>query len=75
MLPPFFRWFTLRDNALRHYDTDEENAKCRGTIELKTIVDVTDVTEKENGIDIILVSGRIFSLSAENAEEAHEWYR
>ena len=71
----FSRWFTLRSRELKYYDSDEENSKCRGTIELSKINDVSDVTEKENGIDIILQNSKLHHLAAETTEETNEWYR
>nr|CAB3264150.1 unconventional myosin-X [Phallusia mammillata] len=68
------KWFTLRNKEIKYYDNDEENAKCRGTIDLGQISDVTDVTEKENGIDVIMSNSKIHHLSAESSEEAGEWY-
>ncbi|XP_076810963.1 unconventional myosin-X-like isoform X2 [Clavelina lepadiformis] len=68
------KWFSLQSHELKFFDNDEENAKCRGTINLHQITDVTDVTEKENGIDIILTSSKVHHLSAETTEEANEWY-
>ena len=38
-------------------------------------MDVSDVTEKENGIDIILANNKILQIAAENTEDANDWYR
>ena len=47
----------------------------KGEIELCKIADVTDVTEKENGIDIVMNSTKIYHLYADTTEEANDWYR
>ena len=69
------RWFVLLGHELKFYENDEEGAKCKGTIEMSKVADVTDVTDKENGIDIVMTSTKIYHLSAETTEEANEWYR
>nr|XP_018666876.1 unconventional myosin-X isoform X2 [Ciona intestinalis] len=67
------KWVALRNHEMKIYDNDDENAKCKATIDLSTITDVTDVTEKENGIDVIM-SSKVHHFSAESTEEANEWY-
>ena len=69
------RWFSLQGRELKFSDTDEEGAKIKGTIELGKISDITDVTTKENGIDIVMTSGKTYHLYSDTSEEAHEWYR
>ena len=58
-----------------YYDNDEENAKCRGAFSIKSFVDVSDVTEKENGIDIVMSNNKIMQVAAENSEDSNDWYR
>uniref|UniRef100_H2ZET4 Unconventional myosin-X n=1 Tax=Ciona savignyi TaxID=51511 RepID=H2ZET4_CIOSA len=67
------KWVALRNHEMKIYDNDDENAKCKMTIDLSTITDVTDVTEKENGIDVIM-SNKAHHFAAESTEEANEWY-
>ena len=58
-----------------YYDNDEENAKCRGAYSIKSFVDVSDVTEKENGIDIVMGNNKILQVAAESSEDSNDWYR
>jgi len=68
------KWFTLKSTELCYYDNDEENAKCRGAFSIKSFVDVSDVTEKENGIDIVMSNNKIMQVAAENSEDSNDWY-
>ena len=71
----YYRWFTLKSTELCYYDNDEENAKCRGAFAIKSFVDVSDVTEKENGIDIVISNNKILQVAAESSEDSNDWYR
>ncbi|XP_039255307.2 unconventional myosin-X-like [Styela clava] len=68
------KWFIVDDKELKYFDTDEEGAKSKGSIDIHKATEVLDEVEKENGIDIIMSSTKTHHLAAENEDEASDWF-
>lgn len=66
-------WFVLTKTELKYFESDEENAKLKGSIDIRKCSDITTDTERENGIDIIMNVSKTHHLASESEEESSEW--
>lgn len=62
-------------SELQFFDNDEEGAKQKGVINIHKATDISDETEKSNGIDIVMSSTKSYHLFADNEDEAADWFR
>ncbi|XP_070564817.1 unconventional myosin-X-like [Ptychodera flava] len=68
------RWFVLKDTILSYYDSDAENAKQLGRIDIRAAKDIVDASsDRENALNIVTYS-RTYYLVADTADDCSEWY-
>ncbi|XP_022083614.1 unconventional myosin-X-like isoform X5 [Acanthaster planci] len=68
------RFFILKDTMLSYYESDGNNAKLLGKIDIKASRRITDSSYgRENSIDVE-TNDRTYHLVAESADDCSEWF-
>uniref|UniRef100_A0A8C7K3F8 Unconventional myosin-X-like n=1 Tax=Oncorhynchus kisutch TaxID=8019 RepID=A0A8C7K3F8_ONCKI len=66
------RWFVLRDDKLMYFESDSEE-KLRGTVDIRSAMDIVDNHAKENALNIV-TEERTYHIYAETPEDASGWF-